>query len=103
MDDRKLLHAIADRWGGPGCKRADHPSGVFAFRGDEGHSLYYVWRYGQTALLAEDSGRPFKKPVPKGRLIVRCMDDAPDAWWYVEDNGAYTDYTGKTIMLLEEE
>jgi hypothetical protein len=99
MEERELLHLIADYWGGKDCQRADHPSGVFAFRKDG--FLYYVWRPGQVALLAEVDGRPFQHTVPQGRYLVRAINDAPDAWWYIEDDGAYTDFSGKTTYLQD--
>jgi len=98
--DQIILHAIADNWGGRECPRADHPNGVFSFRGDEGYSLYHVWRPGQTALLAEDNGRPFRKKVPSGKYLVRCMTDAPDCWWYVNDDGTYRTPGHSGVLLL---
>lgn len=96
--DHILVNAIADNWGGKDCPRSDNAD-VFVFRGDEGASLYYVWRPKQIALLAEDSGRPFQHRVPEGKYLVRGMTDAPDCWWYVNDDGTYTDFQGKDHQL----
>lgn len=79
----EILTYVADKWGGYDCPRGES-DGVLWFRGDEGYSLYKAWLPGSRFPVKEDSGRPSGSVrVPKGKVYVRCMTDAPDAWFAV--------------------
>jgi hypothetical protein len=81
--EQHLFNQVADKWGGKGCRRVlTETEGTFA---SDDHMLYRVAFPGQTMETFEDSGRPCGKvKVPAGRLYVRCITDAPDAWWSID-------------------
>jgi hypothetical protein len=82
----ELRDRIADLWGGEDCVRGPVPElGGWGFRSSGDNMRYICWEPGARAHLAEDNGRPYlSSPVPGGYVLVRCMDDAPDAWWWVD-------------------
>jgi hypothetical protein len=89
-----LCNRIADHWGGTQCKRFWVTEGErFGFMGDEGFSRYTVTLPGTKSPCFEDSGRPAGWVMcPANKVIVRCLDDAPDAWWHVNFDGSYNIY-----------
>lgn len=106
MDQEELLNRIADRWGGVGCPRHTAPDGSFHFMEaaediPEGSGFRYVAYPPKTrAHLREcPDGRPFTKKVESDRIVVNCINDAPDAWWEVRLDGSYTSLRGTEEQL----
>lgn len=99
----KLIQAITRYWGGKNTKVEEAAIGVYSFRGDEGYSRYEIRLPGTFARIYEDSGRPIEGfKVPESKVLVRCLTDAPDAWWYVGLDGSYRSFRGEDINLLTE-
>lgn len=87
-----LLDKIADNWGGVGCPRG-HVGQAYRFIANDGMT-YIIYMPDSEAELAEDNGRPFMHKVTSGVVLVRCITDAPDAWFHVRLDGWYSDPRG---------
>lgn len=99
----KLAEAIAMQWGsdfGVGT-RVTTESG-YAFRADEGYSRYTITLPNTLTTFYEDSGRPFTTRTKPDVLTVRCLDDAPDCFWYVGLDGWYEGFREPFNVLTGE-
>lgn len=79
----ELLEAIALHWGGADNHLVVRPHREATFVGDEGYGRYVIAFPSTQTTLREDDGRPFSHTVPAGRLLVNCLTDAPDNWFYI--------------------
>lgn len=92
------VRAIALRWGGAKAEVRELEDGVWRFAevqedyGDAEGFVYVVYRPGKEFPCFEDDGRPSGTSTREDEWVVRCLNDAPDGWFTVSDDGTYRGY-----------
>lgn len=84
------VHVIAKQWAGRDARVSLVSEGVWRFRSHDPEDgfIYEVRRPGEPFPVFEDSGRPAGF-ISRSEWTVRCLTDAPDAWWTVSPKGYY--------------
>lgn len=86
--------SIARRWSGEKAVVSAQGEGLWTFTWAEDGFRYEVRRPGAETPVFEDSGRPCGTVV-LDEWTVRCVNDAPDAWFTVKADGRYVDHRGE--------
>jgi hypothetical protein len=89
--------AIAKRWGDSNSEPRYETEGVWRFTGDG--FIYLVFSPGTDVPTYEDSGRPCGDAVFPTAWTVRAVNDAPDSFWTIEQDGTYVDYQGREAKV----
>jgi hypothetical protein len=94
------VRAIAERWAGRGAPIRETEPGVWRIRcaDPEDGFVYEVREPGGRTPVFEDNGRPCGA-VDRPEWTVRCVNDAPDAWWTVATDGIYRPWQGREEHL----
>lgn len=93
--------AIARYWGGERAEARPTGEGVWRFHstdGDEifiGGFVYDVYEPGVNFPCFEDDGRPVGDIASSDEWMVRCVNDAPDAWFTVTRDGVKRGWSGE--------
>ena len=95
------VEAIARYWAGADARISLVGDRVWRFRcaDPEDGFVYDVRAPGVPTPVFEDNGRPCGS-VERNDWTVRCVNDAPDAWFTVSADGIYQPWQGEAIKIF---